>query len=1006
MSKRKAKDVMISLITTPRILLAVTGSLLCLMAVTPPSQAGRDDLLLDRALAVIAANRSDLSIRPDLSSTPFALSRFRRWVENPMLAPAEAQREALGLFLKGHSAPLWLQGIARLGDLDVTSPPPSNGPAELALPDDLPESARKAIRIIMNAVMGAEGRMTQLRDSVPPDQRKAFTIHLCPEGLEDVAMPAEAAGLEAAVDAAGRVDREVILLAALPVLESLSTARSLLEADPQRDLPSIAIETPAGRVEIGGRGPDLHSRPAAVIIDLGGDDVYQGRVASGLEGRCSIVLDLGGNDIYIGEDYTQGCGHWGIGILLDLKGNDLYRSGRYAQGAGLFGLGLLIDGEGEDSYLGARFVQAAAAWGWGGLLDLGGEDVYLCRQAGQAYAGVLGTATLCDLGGNDKYLSGVEAPDPREPDMNQSFAQGFAMGIRDLAAGGLAVLADQWGNDLYQCQYFGQGASYWMGVGVLYDGAGKDTYAARRYAQGAGIHVAVGLLLDVGGDDLTASWGVSQGCGHDYGIGILINEYGNDTYVSNWLSMGASEANGNGIFVDNAGTDGYENSSGMAVGRLIESRRAGGIGLFLDAGGQDRYSRQGSNNGVWNSNRWAVGMDDDAGQPSGIRLLTPTPFPGPDEAAGRRRIAEQRRLKTTLERTHGLSNPLKIEGLLSVAAHWGLEVRTPEEAQEELLGLDPDETIPVMMDLLGTPDIMARLFMNRLFAVHAYQAIPALLPKAEDPDPLIRARALEQLGRLKDTRALEASRKAARASAWRVRAAAVRALGDILDQGRLETLAPMKVALGEALEKDDPAVIEHYLEVDDRRSAALLSVIARAVPLDYDTYKHLAAPPAGADEREAFRKAHARVALVQAAVAAPLVGGWIQDISHSADIAEALLVHLTDPDPAVKAAAAHALGQLRYHPAIPDLVPLLNDPRLQVRDATVLSLALFEGEAVDPVAAAMAAGSAALRITALDTLARIKTEESRSLIERYCTDPYQGVRRAAALALRNFEKRQ
>ena len=68
--------------------------------------------------------------------------------------------------------------------------------------------------------------------------------------------------------------------------------------------------------------------------------------------------------------------------------------------------------------------------------------------------------SLCDLGGNDKYLAGAEAPDPREPDMNQSFAQGFAMGIRELAAGGEAVLADQWGNDLYQCQYFGQGASY------------------------------------------------------------------------------------------------------------------------------------------------------------------------------------------------------------------------------------------------------------------------------------------------------------------------------------------------------------------------------------------------------------------------------------------------------------------------------------------------------------------------------------------------------------------
>jgi hypothetical protein len=988
--------------TTTHFRLLASCCLFGLIAITPPARAGGGHLLLDRALATIAANRGDLSIRPDISDNPFALSRFHRWGENPIDAPAEAQREALGLFLKAPSPVLWLRGLARLGDLDVGSPPPSNGPVDFALPDDLPESVQRAVLLILNAVMGAEGILAQLRNTVSPEQMEAFATHLYPEDVEDVAMPGKDEGLRSALDAAGRVDREAMLLAALLVLESLTEARSLLEADLHRDLPSVSLETPAGRVEIGGRGPDVHHRPATLIIDLGGDDIYQGPVASGLQGRCAIVLDLGGDDVYLGDDFTQGCGHWGIGILLDLKGDDLYRSGRYAQGAGLFGVGLLIDEEGGDSYLGARFVQAAAAWGWGGLLDLGGEDVYQCHQTGQAYAEVLGVASLCDLGGNDKYLSGAEAPDPRESDMNQSFAQGFAMGIRDLAAGGLAVLADRWGNDLYQCQYFGQGASYWMGVGLLYDGSGKDTYIARRYAQGAGIHFAVGLLLDARGDDLTTSWGVSQGCGHDYGIGILINEQGNDAYVSKWLSMGASEANGNGIFVDNAGSDGYENSSGMAVGRLIESRRAGGIGLFMDAGGQDRYSGQGSNNRVWGPNRWAVGIDDDAGYPSGIELLTPPAPADLEKGASERRVAEKRRLAKALERSQALPNPLKIEGLLSVASHWGLEDRIPKQAQEELLGLNAEETVPVMVDRLGTPDIMARLFMNRLFAVHAYQSMPALISKTEDLDPLIRARSLYQLGRLKDTRALEACRKAIQASSWRVRAAAGRALGDMLDQGRLETLAPMKVALAEALERDDPAVIEQYLEEDDRRTAALLSVIARAVALDYDTYKVLAAPPSGSSEKDAFREDFARLAFAHAKVSIPLLGEWIHDINHSRGVAEAFLVHLTDPDPAVKGAAAYALGQLRYLPAIPHLIPLLNDPGLWVRDTSVLSLALFEEKALDPVAAAMAAGSPALRITGLDVLARIKTEGSRRLIEDYCTDPDRGVRRAAERALHSL----
>jgi hypothetical protein len=976
--------------------------LLSLIAVPPPAHAGGDQLLLDRALATIAANRGDLSIRPDISDNPFALNRFHRWVANPIDAPAEAQREVLGLFLKAHSPVSWLRGLARLGDLDVASPPPSNGPVDFTLPDELPESVQKAVLLILNAVMGAEGVLTQLRNIVSPEQIEALATHLYPEDVEDVATPDKDEDLRSALEAAGRVDRTAMLRAALRVLESLNEARSLLEADLHRDIASLSFETPTGRVEIGGLGPDIHNRPATLIIDLGGDDIYHGPVASGLEGGCGIVLDLAGDDVYLGDDFTQGCGHWGIGILLDLKGNDLYRSGRYAQGAGLFGVGLLVDGEGRDNYLGARFVQAAAAWGWGGLLDLSGEDVYQCHHTGQAFAGVLGAASLCDLGGNDKYLSGTEAPDPREPDMNQSFSQGFAMGFRDLAAGGLALLADRWGNDLYQCQYFGQGASYWMGVGLLYDGSGKDAYVARRYAQGAGIHFSVGLLLDALGDDLTTSWGVSQGCGHDYGIGILVNEQGNDAYVSKWLSMGASEANGNGIFVDNAGSDGYENSSGMAVGRPIESRRAGGIGLFMDAGGQDRYSGHGSNNRVWGHNRWAVGVDDDAGYPSGIELLTPTAPAGPEEDAGERRAVEKRRLAKAFERARALHSPVKIEGLLSVAAHWGLEEKIPQKAQEELLGLNAMETVPMMVDRLGTPDIMARLFMIRFFTIHAHQAVPALISKTEDPDPLVRTRALYQLGRLKDTRALEACRKATRDSSWRVRAAAVRALGDMLDQERLEILEPMKVALAEALERYDPTLIEHYLEEDDRSGAALLSVLARAVALDYDTYKVLAAPPSGRSEKDAFREDYARLAFAHAEVTIPLLAEWIHDINHSKGVAKGFLVHFTDPDPAVKRAAAYALGQLRYLPAIPHLIPLLNDPGLWVRDASVLSLALFDEEVLDPVAAVMAAGSPALRITGLDVLARIKTEASRHFIEGYCTDPDQDVRRAAERALHSL----
>ena len=464
-----------------------------------------------------------------------------------------------------------------------------------------------------------------------------------------------------AIDAAGSVKRKDILEAGLTVIEAMARARELLtKTDKWQDkVGSFSFMTDLGKVVVGGKGPDVYHDPAALIIDLGGDDVYKGRKASGSNGKCSLVLDLGGDDLYLGEDCTQGSGVFGIGILYDLGGNDLYRAESCAQGAGLFGLGLIIDGGGMDTYQGTKYVQAASSWGWGGLMDLSGDDTYLCRHSGQAYSGVLGISCLCDIKGNDKYLSGVKAPDPREPDMNKSFSQGFSFGMRNLVAGGCAILADKSGNDLYQCQYFGQGSSYWMGIGVLYDEIGQDTYIARRYAQGAGIHFSFGLLMDAAGDDHISSWGVSQGCGHDYGIGILINETGNDTYVSDWLSMGASQANGVGIFVDNSGDDGYESNTGMAVGNFIERRRSGGVGLFVDAGGKDRYSVTGENNTLWGMNRWSIGIDGESGGMSGINIIVPETATISEEAE-----KEKKRESKLLSNSEKLLKMLFLQNLL------------------------------------------------------------------------------------------------------------------------------------------------------------------------------------------------------------------------------------------------------------------------------------------------------------------------------------------------------
>ncbi|MFH1349377.1 MAG: HEAT repeat domain-containing protein [Pseudomonadota bacterium] len=961
--------------------------------------------LLDQALETIALNRNDLAIRSDLSLNPFAVSLFNRWMEAPLKAPIEAQLIARKLFSIADRADLWLKELATLGDIHSHETLSLEKYTDYELPSGLPNELKLAIQLILDAIYTANMKLNIAREEIPPEKMGLIKKYLYPDFLRE--REAEGQGeeflrireLKQAIVAGGSVDRKAIFEAGLTLLRALTDARELLTKSDKwhQEIRSFSISTSLGLVEIGGTGSDIHKAEAALIIDLGGNDLYMGRVASGAHGKCAIVLDLSGDDLYLGEDLTQGSGFWGVGLLMDISGNDLYRAGNGSQGAGLFGIGLLIDEGGHDGYMGEKFVQAASSWGWAGLIDLAGEDTYQCQSSGQAYSEVLGIACLCDLNGNDKYLSGSRSPDPREPDMNQSFSQGFAMGMRNSAAGGFALLADKSGNDIYQCQYFGQGASYWMGIGILYDESGKDTYMARRYAQGAGIHYSLGLFLDVEGNDQISSWGVSQGCGHDYGIGILINHAGDDTYVSNWLSMGASEANGVGIFVDNLGNDGYETNTGMAVSRLVEARRAGGVGLFLDAGGEDRYSNNGANNSAWGPNRWAIGIDREEKGSSGLSLLPLEASAEMSDEAERARIEEKVRLSKVLVKSESMPYPDSIEGLLSVATHWGLEREIPKEAEEKLLNLTPEKSVPVMVDLIDTPDIMSLIFMERFFAVHASHAIPALTRKAESSDQLIKSRALFYLGQLKDSRSLKYCIEALGEPSWGVKSSAIRAIGEILNKTRLDLLIPMKEAFSEALKKDTPDPLEDYLK-DNKHRTMTLSVVVRAIPLNYNTYQKYAELRSGIGAENAF-KDYVGFVYDHRVEIMPLLERWIKDIHESEGIAERLMDYLNDPDPAVKRAAAYSLGQMNYGPAIPQLIALLKDPRLWVRDATVLALSLFEDDAVSPIDSAMEHEGSPFKILSLDLLARIKSDRSKALVVKYLNDSDDNVRRAARQAL-------
>ncbi|MDD3803862.1 MAG: hypothetical protein PHW02_05720 [bacterium] len=323
------------------------------------------------------------------------------------------------------------------------------------------------------------------------------------------------------------------------------------------------------KIIIGGFGPDTHhlTQENVLIVEPGGDDVYlcgEGySIACGVDG-ISGIIDIAGDDFYQGKGFDLGCGINGAGFIDDRMGNDRYSSSFCALGAGFDGIGFILDRKGNDEYISSGLSQ-----GFGFTKGLG---------------------LIFDMDGNDSYLAVGGINDHREEGYHSHMSQGFGFGVRDIASGGVGLILDERGDDLYSGEYFVQGSSYWRSAGILYDGEGNDIYKSRRYSQGAGTHFTVGLLFDREGNDLYHSWGVSQGCGHDFSFGMLSDYAGDDLYFSTWLSQGAGNANGAGVLLDFNGDDSYKALKTDCQGWANPDRKTYSYGILFDMKGRDSFS--------------------------------------------------------------------------------------------------------------------------------------------------------------------------------------------------------------------------------------------------------------------------------------------------------------------------------------------------------------------------------------------------------------------------------
>lgn len=385
------------------------------------------------------------------------------------------------------------------------------------------------------------------------------------------------------------------------------------------------FSTAAGDILIGGKEnnrwePDTIA-DLACIIDLGGDDIY-------VEGVCNpfrpvlAMIDLGnGNDQYTGtKPGIQGGSNLGISLLYNEAGKNTYQARYNSQGATMGGAGILIGGSGDDTYNCFVRGQGSALCGLGLMLERNGNDDYRSALLAQGLGNPGGYGILVDIAGNDHYYVGGYYPDSYEEHPGyDGWGQGLGAGIRRVACGGIGVLLDGSGDDVYEYDYFAHGGGYWMGVGIARDFAGNDkrigaTMSAysggrrtearwQRFSNGFGCHYAVGYLFDDAGNDSYNGTIMGLGMGWDLGAGFLVDFDGDDSYeATGGLTQGVGAEGSIGALLDYRGNDTYYGrAQGIASGRLTYHQAyhcGSNFSFVIDHGGKDTYGCGARNNSL------------------------------------------------------------------------------------------------------------------------------------------------------------------------------------------------------------------------------------------------------------------------------------------------------------------------------------------------------------------------------------------------------------------------
>ena len=300
--------------------------------------------------------------------------------------------------------------------------------------------------------------------------------------------------------------------------------------------------------------------------------------------------------------------------MVSTSGDDTFEAVDIAQGSALGGVGILVNGRGNDQYTARCRVQGQAVGGFGLLLDRGGEDRYRAALLSQGVGGPIGFGVLADRDGEDHYYAGgLYSGGYNDTPGYGGWSQGVGVGPRGSANGGIGVLLDGGGDDVYEYDYFSHGGGYWFAAGFArdfggndqrigstrtkFDGSPREVKPFVRWGLGYGCHYALGFLIDDSGDDTYVGTTASVAFSWDVAVGALLDLDGNDHYKA---SSAANAANaGLAVLLDSTGDDRYQaRRLGYANPKVnyhpIE-KAGGNFSMLLDRGGEDDFGEIASN---------------------------------------------------------------------------------------------------------------------------------------------------------------------------------------------------------------------------------------------------------------------------------------------------------------------------------------------------------------------------------------------------------------------------